>query len=172
MLAGEVGDYSECCNWTVKDRAVEFKDDVGATLVLQYDNEGTRISHMHFAIERLLDGGISDEDKVAEFEVILDDGGGMLLLETDHGFDLSGVHVGGKCYQVRLTFLQRDGAPSNKVGRGKRGIRWRKQVGCFGDVKGQKWMCAGHSKVRGAAHTSADSDSVSPHDGSDNRVPS
>ena len=40
-------------------------------------------------IERLLNGSISDEDEVTEFEVIFDDGGSMLLFETDHGFDLS-----------------------------------------------------------------------------------
>ena len=88
-MAGEVGDDSECCNWTVKDRAVELRDDVGATLVLRYDNDGTEIPHTHFAIERLLDSGVSDEDEVAECEVVLDDGGGMLLFETDHSFDLS-----------------------------------------------------------------------------------
>ena len=121
---------------------------------------------------RLLDSGISDEDEVTEFEVVLDDGGGMLLFEMDHSFDLSSVHVGGECCEVRPMFLEGDSALSNKVGRGKGSVGWRKQVGCFGDVKGQKWMCAGHSEVRGAAHTSADSDSVSPHDGSDNGVPS
>ena len=78
MLAGEVRDNLECCNWMVKDQAVEFRDD-----------EQTEISHMHFAIERLLDGGIPDQDEVAEFKVILDDGGSMLLFKTDHGFDLS-----------------------------------------------------------------------------------
>ena len=55
MLTGKIWDDSECCNWTVKDRAVELGDDVGATLVLRYDNDGTEIPHMHFAIERLLD---------------------------------------------------------------------------------------------------------------------
>ena len=91
---------------------------------------------MHFAIERLLDGGISDEDEVAEFEVILDDGGGMLLFETDHSFDSSSVHIRGECCQMRPTFLQGNGMPSNKVSQGKRGIRWRKQIGCFGNVEG------------------------------------
>ena len=33
-------------------------------------------------------------------------------------------------------------------------------------------MCAGGSKVGGTAHTSVDCDSVGPHDGSDDRVPS
>ena len=126
---------------------------------------------MHFVIVRLLDGGISDEDEVAEFEVILDNGGGMLLFEMDCGFDLSGVHVGGKCCQVRPTFLQGDITLSNEVGQGKRGIGQRKQIGCFGDVEGQKWMCAGGCKVWGAAHMLVDCDSVGPHDGSDDRVP-
>ena len=44
---------------------------------------------MHFAIERFLDSGISDEDEVAEFEVVLDNGGSMLLFGTDCGFDAS-----------------------------------------------------------------------------------
>ena len=48
---------------------------------------------MHFAIEGLLDGGISDQHEVAKFEVILDYGGGMLLFKTDHGFDSCGVYV-------------------------------------------------------------------------------
>ena len=109
VLTSEVWDDSECCNWTVEDRAVKLRDDVGATLVLRYDNERTEISHTHFAIERLLDSGISDEDEVAEFEVVLDDRGGMLLFETDRGLDSSGVDVGGECCQV----------------------------GCFGDVEGQ-----------------------------------
>ena len=161
----------ECHNWTVKDRAIEFRDDVCTTLVLQYDDEGTEISHTYFVIERLLDSGISD-DEVTEFEVILDDGGGMLLFETDHGFDLSNIPIRGKCCEVRLTLLDGDSALSNKVSQGKRSIGWRKQVGCFSDVRGHKWMCADHSEVWGAAHTSADSDSVGPHDGSDNGVPS
>ena len=73
-------------------------------------------------IERFLDSGISDEDEVAECEVVLDDGGGMLLFETDRGFDSSSVDVRGKCCQVRPTFLQGDSAPSNEVGRGKRSV--------------------------------------------------
>ena len=172
MLAGEVGDYSECCNWMVKDRPVKFGDDVGTTLVLRYDNEWTKISRTHFVIERLLDGGISDEDEVTESEVVLDDGGGMLLFKMDHGFDSSSVHIGGECCQVRPTLLQGDGTLSNKVSLGKRSIGWRKQIGCFSNVKGQKWMCAGGCEVQGAAHMSVGCDSVGPHDGSDYGVPS
>ena len=89
------------------------------------------ISCTHFAIERLLDGSISDED-----EVILDDCGGMLLFEMDFGFDSSGIHIGGECCQVRLMFLQGNSMPSNKVSQGKRGVGWRKQIGCFGNVQG------------------------------------
>ena len=111
LLVGEVRDDSECSNRVVKDQAIELRDDVCTTLVLQYDNKQTKISHTHFAIERLLDGSISDEDKVAKFEVILDDGGGMLLFKMDHS-----IHIGGKCCRVRPTFLQGDGAPSNEVG--------------------------------------------------------
>ena len=118
-------------------------------------------------IERLLNGSISDENEVAEFEVILDDGGGMLLFEMGRG-----VHIRGECCKVRPTFLQGNSAPSNKVSRGKRSIGWRKQIGCFSDVEGQKWMCAGGCKVWRAAHTSVDCDSVGPHDRSDDGVPS
>ena len=46
-----------------------------------------------------------------------------------------------------------------------------KKIGCFGNVEGQKRMCNGHCEVWGTAHTSVDSDSVSPHDGGDNRIP-
>ena len=84
---------------------------------MRYDDERTEISHTHFAIERLLDSSISDEDKVTEFEVVVDDGGGMLLFKTDCGFDSSSVDIGGKCCQVRPTLLQGDSAPSNEVGR-------------------------------------------------------
>ena len=127
---------------------------------------------MHFAIERLLNSGISDEDEVAEIEVVLDDGGSMLLFKMDHSLDLSGVDIGGECCQVRPMFLQGDSAPSNQVGRGKRSVWWRKQVGCFSDVEGQKWVRAGGCKVWGTAHTLVDCDSVGPHDGSDDGVPS
>ena len=95
----------------------------------------------------------------------------MLLFKMDHSFDLNSVHTGGECCQVRLTFLQGDSMPSNEVSREKRGVGWRKQIGCFSDVEGQKWMCAGGCKVWGAAHMSADCDSVGPHDGSDDGVP-
>ena len=172
MLTGKIWDDSECCDWTVEDRAVKLGDDVGATLVLQYDYERTEVSRTHLAIEGFLDSGISDEDEVADCEVILDDGRGMLLFETDCGFDVSGIHVRGECCQVRPAFLKGDSMPSNEVGRGKRSIWWRKQVGCFGDIEGQQWVCAGGCKVRGTAHTSADCDSVGPHDGSDDRMPS
>ena len=64
---------------------------------------------------RLLNGSISDEDEVAEFEVVIDDGDGMLLFKMDGSFDLSGVHIGGECCRVRPTFLQGDGMLSNKV---------------------------------------------------------
>ena len=70
-MAGEVGYDSECCNWAVEDGPIEFSDDVGATLVLRYDYERTEISHTHFVIERFLDSGISDEDKVAQFKSYL-----------------------------------------------------------------------------------------------------
>ena len=120
----------------VEDRPVEFGDDVGATLVLRYDYERTEVSCMHLAIERFLDSGISDEDEVAECEVVLDDGGGMLLFESDHSLDSSGMDVGGKCCQVRPMFLQGNSMPSNEVGRGKRSIWWRQQVSCFSDIEG------------------------------------
>ena len=145
---------------------------VCATLVLQYDDKGTEISRTHFAIERLLDSGISDEDEVAKFEVVVDDGCGMLLFEMDHGFDSSGVDVRGECCQVRLTFLKGDSAPSNKVSRRKRSIWQRKQVSCFSDIEGQKWVCAGGCEVWGTAHILVDCDSVGPHDGSDDGMPS
>ena len=172
MLMGEIWDDSECCNWTVEDRAIEHGDDVGATLVLRYDYEQTEVSCTHFAIEGFLDSGISDEDEVADCEVILDDGGGMLLFEMDGGFDLSSVDVGGECCQVRPTFLQGDSATSNQVSRGKRSVWQRKQVGCFGNIEGQQWVCAGGCEVQRTAHTSVDCDPVSPHDGSDNGMPS
>ena len=171
MLAGEVGDDSECCNWTVEDGPIKFGNNVGTTLVLRYDYEQTEVSRTHFAIERFFDSGISDEDEVAECEVVLDDGGGMLLFESDRGLDLSSVDVRGKCCQVRLMFLQGDSAPSNEVSRGKRGIWRRKQVGCFSNIEWQKWVCASGCKVRGAAHTLADCDLVGPHDRSDDGVP-
>ena len=80
-----------------------------------YDDEGTEISCTHFAIERLLDSSVSDEDEVAKSEVVLDDGGGMLLFEMDCSFDLSSVDIGGECCQVRPTFLKGDSALSNEV---------------------------------------------------------
>ena len=126
---------------------------------------------MHFAIERLLDGGISDQDKVAEFEVILDDCGSMLLFETNCSFDLCGAYIGGECCQVRPTFLQGNSALSNKVSGGKGGVWQRKKIGCLGDVEGQKGMCAGHGEVWGTAHTSEDCNSVGPHDGGDDGMP-
>ena len=172
MLMGEIWDDSECSDWMVEDRAVKLGDDVGATFVLRYDNEQTEVSCTHFAIEGFLDSSISDEDKVTECEVILDDGSSMLLFEMDRGFDSSGVDIGGECCQVRPMFLQGDSTPSNQVGRGKRSVWWRKQVRCFGDVEGQKWVHASGCEVRGTAHTSADCDSVSLHDGSDDGMPS
>ena len=104
-------------------------------------------------IQRLLDGGISDQDEVTEFEVVLDDGGGMLLFETDCGVD-----IGGKCCQVGPMFLQGNSMLSNEVCGGKRGVGWRKKIGCFSYVKGQKWMCASCCKIWGTAHTLADCD--------------
>ena len=147
MVVGKIWNDSECCDWMVKDQAIELGDNVCATLVLQYDNERTEISRTHFVIERLLNGGISEEDKVTKFEVILDGGGGMLLFKMDGSFDSNSVHIGGKCCEVRPTFLKGDGAPSNKVGRGKRGIWQRKQIGCFCDIEGQKRMCASGCEV-------------------------
>ena len=47
-----------------------FLADVGTTLVLQYDDERAEISCTHFVIERFLDSGISDEDEVADCEVV------------------------------------------------------------------------------------------------------
>ena len=67
-------------------------------------------------IERLLNSGVSDEDEVTEFEVVLDDRGGMLLFKTDRSFDTSSVDVGGECCQVRPMFLEGNSMPSNEVG--------------------------------------------------------
>ena len=172
MLTGKIWDDSECSDWMVEDRAVKLGDDVGATFVLRYDNERTEVSCTHFAIEGFLDSGISDEDEVTECEVVLDDGGSMLLFKSDNGLDSSSVHLGGECCQVRPTFLQGDSVLSNQVGRGKRSVWRRKQVHCFGDIEGQKWVCAGGCEVQGTAHMSVDCDSVGPHDGSDDRMPS
>ena len=90
VLTGEIWNDSECCDWMVEDWAIELRDNVCATLALQYDDEWTEISYMHFAIEWLHDGSISDQDEVTEFEVVLDDGGSMLMFKMNHGFDLSG----------------------------------------------------------------------------------
>ena len=171
-MAGKVGDDSECCNWMVEDGPIEFGDDVGATLVLRYDYEQTEVSCTHFVIERFLDGGISDEDEVTKCEVVLDNGGGMLLFKSDRRLDSSSIDIGGECCQVTLMFLKGDSAPSNQVSQGKRSVWGRKQVHCFGDVEGQKWVCAGGCEVRGTAHASVDCDMVGPHGGSDYRVPS
>ena len=126
MLMGEIWDDSECSDWMVEDRAIELGDDVCTTLVLRYDYERTEISCMHFVIERLLDSGVSDEDEVAEFEVVVDDGGGMLLFKVACDFDSSGIDIRGKCCQVRLTFLKGNSMLSNEVGRGKRSVWQRK----------------------------------------------
>ena len=115
VLMGEIWDDSECCDWTVEDRAVELGDDVGATLVLRYDHERAKVSCMHLAIEGFLDSGISDEDEVADCEVVLDNGRGMLLFKTDRGFDASGVHIRGECCQVRPAFLKGNSTLSNQV---------------------------------------------------------
>ena len=104
-LVGEVRDDSECCNWMVENQPVEFGNDVGATLVLRYDNDGTEIPRMHFAVERFFDSGISDEDEVAELEVVLDNGGSMLLFETDHGFDSGGDEPPHQICSYTLLFL-------------------------------------------------------------------
>ena len=80
---------------------------------MRYDNDGTKIPRTHFVIERLLDSGVSDEHEVAELEVVLDDGGGMLLFEMDCSFDSSGVDIGGECSQVRSTFLKSNSMPSD-----------------------------------------------------------
>ena len=111
---------------------------------------------MHFVIERLLNGSIPDQDEVAKFEVIFDDGGSMLLFKTDHSFDLCGVYIRGKHCQVRPTFLWGNSVLSNEVGLEKRGIGQRKKIYCFGDVEGQKWVYASHCKVWGTAHTLSD----------------
>ena len=71
---------------------------------------------MHFAIERFLDSGISDEHKVAECEVVLDNGGSMLLFKTDGSFDSCSVDIRGEGCQVRPMFLEGDSMPSNEVG--------------------------------------------------------
>ena len=126
---------------------------------------------MHFVIERLLDSSISDQDKVTEFEVILDDGGSMLLFKMDHCFDPCSIYIRSEHCQVGLMFLQGNSAPRNKVGQGKRGVGQRKKIGCFGDVEGQKRMRSGGCKVQGTAHMSMDSDSISPHDGGDDGMP-
>ena len=68
-------------------------------------------------------------------------------------------------------FLQGDRAPSDEVSRQKRGVGWRKKVGCFGNVEGQKWVHASGCKVQGTAHTSVDCDTVGPHDGGDYQMP-
>ena len=161
-LAGEVGDDLKCCNWMVKDGPIKFSDDVGATLVLQYHYERTEVSCTHCAIERFLDSSISDEDEVAECEVVLDDGGGMLLFKSDHGLDSSGIDIGGECCQVRPTFLKGDSTLSNEVSQGKWSVWRRKEVSCFSDIEWQKRVCAGSCKVRGTTHMLADCDSVSP----------
>ena len=83
---------------------------------MRYDDDGTEIPCTHFVIKGLLDSGVSDEDEVTKLEVVLDDGGGMLLFKTDCSSDSSGVDIGGECCQVRPTFLEGDSVLSNEVG--------------------------------------------------------
>jgi hypothetical protein len=46
---------SKCCNRAMKDRTIEFTEDVGASEVSCDDYERTEVSWTHFAIEGLLD---------------------------------------------------------------------------------------------------------------------
>ena len=95
----------------------------------------------------------------------------MLLFKMDHHPDSCGVNIRGECCQVGPMFLQGDGMPRNEVGQGKRGVRQRKEIGCFGDVEGQKWMHASHCEVWRTTHTLVDCHSVSPHDRGDDGMP-
>ena len=95
----------------------------------------------------------------------------MFLFKMDCSFDPHGVYIRGECCQVGPMFLQGNSVLSNKVSGGKRGVRWRKKIGCFGNFEEQKWMCAGRCEVQGTAHMSVDCDSVGPHDGGDDGMP-
>jgi hypothetical protein len=50
----EVRKESKCCNRAMKDRSIEFAEDIGASEVSCDNYERAKVSWMHFAIESFL----------------------------------------------------------------------------------------------------------------------
>ena len=55
----EVGEEMKCCYWAMKDGTVKLAEDVCSSEVSGYDDERTKVSWTHFAIQGLFDLHIS-----------------------------------------------------------------------------------------------------------------
>ena len=77
----------ESGDWMIKDRTVQFTDNVSASLVLCQHYQGTQVPSPHLAIQCLFYCRIAYKNKVATLEVEVLDGYSMFLLEPDGGLN-------------------------------------------------------------------------------------
>ena len=135
-MAGEVWNDSEGSNWPVEDRTIEFRNDVCTASVSGNDYQRAKVSRAHLAIERLLNGGVPNQNEVTECESKVHDSGRMLLFEAHGGLDTGSVYIGGKRGEVRPMLLKRNCSGHNQHGGGKGCVRRGKKIRSFGDVEG------------------------------------
>ena len=83
----KIGYNAECSNWTIKNRAIQFTDNVSASLVVSQHYQGAQVPGPHLAVQRLLYRRIAYKDKVAALEVEVADGYCMFVFESDGGLN-------------------------------------------------------------------------------------
>ena len=83
----EIGYNAECGNWTIKNRAIQFTDNVSASLVVSQHYQGTQVPGPHLAVQHLLYRRIAYKDKVAALEVEVADGYCVFVFESDGGLN-------------------------------------------------------------------------------------
>ena len=95
----------------------------------------------------------------------------MLLFKVHSGLDVGSVYIGGECGEVQPTLLKHNCLGHDQCSCQKGYIWQGKKICGFSDVEGQKWVSSGDCKIRRTAHTSADCNMISPHDGCGSLVP-
>jgi len=74
MTSRQIGDNTEGRSGSIEYRAIQFSQDVCASVVARNDYEWANVTRPHLAIEGFLDSGIADENEIARFASVINKG--------------------------------------------------------------------------------------------------
>ena len=105
MRTSKVRNDTKSSDGAIKHGSIELCNNVSATTVTRNNNQRSQVSGTHLPIEGLLDDRVSDQDEVAQLEVVVVDGPGMNLLESSSSPVTSVKNSAMKSIEVLVALL-------------------------------------------------------------------